>query len=136
MGVFRQGSRIRSGAFRFFGIAAFTVFFIDLAGAANCTSPAGIEGEMQWIAPNMKYCNGTGWQAMNNTVTASTCSTTGQISYNSSKVQFCNGTNWVETAPTTNYGTCTAVDSGKFYYDTTGKYYWYCNATNWRRMGP
>lgn len=105
---------------------------------ADCASPVGVAGQLQWIAASsaVKYCNGSSWVTMNNTATATACSSAGQIQYVSSEIMFCNGSVWVKTAPTTNHGTCTAATAGKFYYDTGGTYYWFCNGANWRRMGP
>lgn len=105
---------------------------------ADCTSPTGVAGQMQWIAASsaVKYCNGTTWVTMNNTATATACSSAGAIQYVSSEIMFCNGSVWVKTAPATDHGTCLATAAGKFYYDPTGTYYWFCNGANWRRMGP
>ncbi len=119
---------------------ALTLLLVGILGGASaeaaCTSPAGVESEMKWIAPNMKYCNNTVWQAMNDTVTGTACTGAGKLQYNTGKVQYCNGSFWVESAPNTDHGACAPAQAGYFYYDTTGKYYWFCNSANWRRMGP
>ena len=105
---------------------------------AACASPVGNAGQLTWIAASsaVKYCNGSTWVTMNNTATATACSPAGKIQYVSSEIMFCNGSVWVKTAPLTNHGTCTAALAGKFYYDSGGTYYWFCNGANWRRMGP
>jgi hypothetical protein len=105
---------------------------------AACNTPVGSAGQMMWIAGQVKvkYCDGTNWVAMNDTATATACSTAGQISYVSSEIMYCNGSVWIKTSPATNHGACAVGIAGNFYYDTTGKYYWFCNGSNWRRMGP
>lgn len=115
---------------------AFLLLAFDQA-SADCASPTGIAGQLQWIAASsaVKYCNGSAWVTLNS-ASIGTCSTVGQISYVSSELVYCNGTNWLRTAPTTNYGACAAGSAGYFYYDSGGTYYWYCNGSNWRRMGP
>lgn len=111
-----------------------TIFSIALA----CTSPVGVEGQMQWIAASsvVRYCNGTSWVSMDNTLTATSCSSIGAIQFVSSEIMFCNGSVWVKTSPATNHGACIPAEAGRFYYDTTGKFYWFCSGTNWKRMGP
>lgn len=113
-----------------------TLFYSAKAFAA-CTSPAGVAGQMQYISgvSQVQFCNGTSWQAMNNTTTATACTPAGKIQYVSSEVMWCNGSVWVKTAPSTDYGACAAGIAGKFYYDG-GSWYWFCNGANWRRMGP
>lgn len=105
---------------------------------AACASPAGVAGQLQWIAASaaVKYCNGTTWVTLNNTNTGLTCSVAGVVQYVSSEIMFCNGVNWYRTAPVVNHGACAAAQAGRFYYDTGGTYYWFCNGANWRRMGP
>ncbi|MNS98428.1 hypothetical protein D3C72_1327940 [compost metagenome] len=105
---------------------------------AACASPAGSEGQLMWIAASLKvkYCDGTNWVSMNDTATATACSKAGQVVYSSSEIMYCNGTVLVKTAPATLHGACAVGIAGKFYYDVTGNYYWFCNGSNWRRMGP
>ncbi|MFN7729242.1 MAG: hypothetical protein ACK5P7_08810 [Bdellovibrio sp.] len=105
---------------------------------AQCTSPAGVAGQMQWypLTSQVRYCNGTSWFAMDNTVIGPTCSGLGKIQFVSSEILWCNGSNWVRTAPAINHGVCVPGDAGKFYYATVGNYYWFCNGSNWRRMAP
>lgn len=106
--------------------------------SAACSSPSGTAGQLQYVSGfgQVRYCNGTSWIALDNTATATGCSTLGAVSFVSGEIMWCNGSVWVKSAPTTNYGACAGSDSGKFYYDTGGTYYWFCNGSNWRRMGP
>ncbi len=130
---------VESGLFIFNGFTALLLTFgISSWAQAACTSPAGSSGQLQWIpaATAVKYCNGTTWVTMDNTATATACSPAGKIQYTSSEIMFCNGSVWVKTAPATNHGACAVAIAGKFYYDSTGTFYWFCNGTNWRRMGP
>ena len=109
---------------------------IGTTAEAACASPVGNAGQLQWISPNVKYCNGTTWVTLNNTATATSCTVAGEIKYISGEIMYCNGSVWVKTAPATNHGACTTTTPGYFYYDTGGTYYWFCNGSNWRRMGP
>lgn len=34
------------------------------AARADCASPVGVQGELRWISPIMRYCDGTAWQAI------------------------------------------------------------------------
>lgn len=109
-----------------------------LRAAADCASPVGVEGQMQWIAASsvVRYCNGTSWVSMANIATGTACSSAGAVQFVSSEIMFCNGSVWVKTSPATNHGACASTAAGRFYYDTTGNYYWFCSGTNWRRMAP
>ncbi|MFP5520603.1 MAG: hypothetical protein ACLGGX_11915 [Bdellovibrionia bacterium] len=129
-GVFIK--KYRTPIFR--GILIFTLFFSRELWA--CTSPTGVEGQMTLISTAMRYCNGTSWVAMNDTVIGPACGELGRVEYVSGEIVYCNGSQWVRTAPVVDQGTCSAAEGGRFYYDTSGKYYWFCNGSAWRRMGP
>ena len=120
------------------GVVLFVMVLLPRGASAACTSPTGEAGQIQWISASsaVKYCNGTSWVTLYDSVTATACSTVGSISFTSGEIMYCNGTYWVKSAPATNHGACVAGDSGKFYYDTTGGYYWFCTGSYWRRMGP
>lgn len=96
---------------------------------------------MTWVGTTMQYCYGTAWRALNNTLATSVACTPKTITYRNNEIHYCNnaGNGWVQTAPLTNWGACGAavLPAGRFYYDTSGKYYWYCSGTSQlRRMGP
>lgn len=105
---------------------------------ADCASPVGYAGQLMWMSStvNMKFCNGTSWITLNGTSTGTACTEAGKVEYRSSQIVYCNGTNWLQTAPLTNYGACAVGIAGQFYYSNTDNYYWFCNGSNWRRMGP
>lgn len=123
-------------------IAVAVVTFLGIGVSTNvyaaCAAPVGSEGQLTWIAASLKvkYCDGTNWISMVDTATATACSKAGQIIYSSSEIMYCNGSVLIKTAPAINHGACAVGIAGKFYYDITGNYYWFCNGSNWRRMGP
>lgn len=114
---------------------------------ANCVSPAAVDGQILYIHPLLKYCEGTTWRDFNNTNSGVACSQQGRIEYISGDLRYCDGTTWRWTANAINHGngggTCHAGVTGRFYYASTGsgayygnqRFYWYCNGANWRRMG-
>lgn len=110
--------------------------------SAACTSPAGNAGQLQWISPNVRYCDGTSWLPLNDTSLGTACTKAGEINYASGELRYCNGSVWIRAGHPTLHGSCTTRSPGYFYYDQTGfwadgkAYYWFCNGTNWRRMGP
>lgn len=122
----------------FFWPALFLVAILIVPSTvwSACSSPAGVDGELNYAAGSLKYCNSTSWVTVNSTNTGVGCSNAGETTYRSSEIQYCNGTNWLKSDPGTDYDTCVAGDAGKFYWSSGDTYYWYCNGANWRRMGP
>ena len=122
----------------FIGAVGFAVMFFTPQVFADCTSPTGLDGDMQWNSGSsrMQYCAGTAWQSTADVNTAVGCSSVGKITYRSSEIDYCigNAGTWYTTAPATTYGSCAAGLAGKYYYDSTLHYYWFCNGTAWRRM--
>lgn len=114
--------------------AFFVLSFSSWDAFADCTGPAAKEGQMQWVTSDVRYCNGTSWVTMNNGTTGATCTKAGEVRYVSGEIVYCNGANFIRTSPIVNHGACAGTDAGRFYYATVGKYYWFCNGSNWRRM--
>jgi DNA-binding beta-propeller fold protein YncE len=99
--------------------------------ASGCTSPAGVTGQINYLTPNLKYCDGTNWQPVNHTVGAvCTAAQAGTFSYASSIYSFCNGSNWVSMQGNS-AGTCTAASTGVLTYDSSISAPKFCNGTNW-----
>lgn len=113
---------------------------ILLAGAsaeAACTGPIGSAGQLMLDSGVLKYCANNVWRNLNTTNAGiGACGTNGTINYSSPNLVWCYSGNWVHTAPATTYASCTAGQAGYFYYDSGNTYYWFCNASAWRRMEP
>ncbi len=109
-------------------------FAADFAQAA-CTLPNGDAGQFQFIAPEMKYCNGTSWKSMSVSALGTTCSTSGTIQTLASDITFCNGTNQVSMkGPVAT--SCSGTTTGTISYSTARSQMEWCDGTDWRRLGP
>lgn len=142
----------------------FNIGFALLAGSllpclakAACTAPAGVNGQLLYIAPYLRICNNTTWltagnyPVYNSSVVALTC-TAGEagkfnhanvgygyvnevLTANTNVLRFCNGTNWKQATGAGYTGpTCTGAEAGKFYYNTTRLNYSYCTGTYWQEL--
>lgn len=110
-----------------------------------CATPTGSAGQLQYISGTLKFCDiADTWRDVNGTSTGVSCAgETGKITYRTGQIQYCNGTNWIQTSNTIDHGSCVGTTAGYYYYSSTGSgvyysnltYYWYCNGSNWRRMG-
>lgn len=79
---------------------------------ADCTSPAGVIGQMQYISGSIKICDGSTWNNSISVIGASCSGTTaGTIQFNSGEVSFCNGTNWFSMKGTF-LGSCSGMTAG------------------------
>lgn len=99
---------------------------------ADCTSPVGVAGQLQWIssATALKYCNGTAWIDTSSTVVTDCVATdAGKLTYTSSEHRYCNGTKWLSLKSTSLGTSCTA--EGKLEYDTAISKYKGCMGTTW-----
>lgn len=104
-----------------------------IAHSWACTSPAGVSGQIQYIAGDLKFCNGTVWKTLTISNLGQSCAVPGQISWASPDLRFCNGTNWIKI----NSATIEEVSSqpiGAFRY-TSGKVQ-VSDGTNWYLAGP
>ena len=86
-------------------VAVLALFLLPLSARANCTSPAGVDGQTVYNTDYhcFQYCNGVHWMSYG-TVSggggggcSSPAGVEKQLIYNyaSHVLQYCNGTNWV-----------------------------------------
>lgn len=127
-------------------------FFLSLsvmsAAMADCSTPAGVAGDMQFNTKRkvMQFCDGSHWQAMGQAFPAAAntgCNTptgvAGDMFFNSTHnvVQFCNGENWINagdgrwtTAAQTGCSSPTGV-AGNMFYSTSENSMQFCNGESW-----
>lgn len=106
------------------------------ASLSTCSLPAGVSGQLQWIAADskIKYCSSGTWVDASHTTGASCVGTTaGTINYSSGDLRFCNGTNWISMKGSSQ-GSCSGTTAGTTHF-SAGKYR-FCDGTNWFQMGP
>lgn len=110
------------------------VIFSNPQAFSNCTSPAGVAGQLQWISTDskMKYCNGTVWRDTTQS-SAGSCSgvSIGTLNYSSGNLRYCDGANWFTMNNSTTMGTCSAGEVGKYAWDAGQNRMKLCNGTNW-----
>src|SRR5688572_21500556 len=89
------------------------------AFAADCTSPAAVEGTMLWITPTVKYCNGTGWIDTDHLSSGVSCagSTAGYVAYSGTEYRFCDGSFW-HSMKGTLVNACAAGNAGYLTFDS------------------
>lgn len=110
------------------------VFLFSSLAFADCTSPAGKEGELRYISSDFKYCNNTSWVSTTVVVSGTSCTNSGEISRDGSDLRFCNGANWVSSSGSTT-ATCPAGFIGMMVWNGVSKTYEWCDGTNYRTMG-
>ena len=86
-------------------VAVLALFLLPLSARANCTSPAGVEGQTVYNKDYhcFQYCNGVHWISFGTLAggggggCTSPTGTEKQLVYNYAYhvLQYCNGTNWV-----------------------------------------
>lgn len=106
------------------------VFFILVSAQvrADCTSPAGVAGRLEFIGSDYKYCNGTDWISMIG-VTGASCSVLGRMVLIGGVLSYCNGSNYISMVGTNTGGGCS--DVGKLEYDSSTGRMNVCNGSNW-----
>ncbi len=98
---------------------------------ATCGAPVGSIGQIQWITPNLRYCDGTNWVTLTSSPSVSVCVTPGVIRYNTGALQVCGSTLfWNNFTISAAIGTCTKL--GAFQFNSSRKWVEYCDATGWR----
>lgn len=116
----------------------FASFFSIIQGIhADCLSPAGVAGQMQWYSAELKfkYCDGTSWKETNRDVVGSCSGTTsGTINYLSSNLRFCDGTNWYNMNSSTTLGACAGTTTGTFIWDSSLLKMKFCDGANWKDL--
>jgi hypothetical protein len=122
------------------GVAELTyvAFEVRPAGAplSTCSSPAGVSGQLQWIAGDskIKYCSSGVWVDASHSTGASCVGTTaGTINYSSGDLRYCNGTNWISMKGSYQ-GSCSGTTAGTTHYSANK--YRFCDGTNWFQVGP
>lgn len=95
---------------------------------ADCTSPAGVAGRLEFISNAYKYCNGTEWVDMTGT-TGAACSDLGKMTIVGGALSYCNGSNWISMVGINLGAVCTEL--GKLEYSFSDSVMNVCNGTNW-----
>jgi hypothetical protein len=125
-------------------IFVFVLFFSGDLAFSDCSSPAGKEGQFEFLifsAPgkHLHYCNGTNWVRLNiNGSSSCVGQTQGKVEYNAGTIRVC-GTSkesvelWFDTKGI-NLGSCAGTTAGTWGYDPTTRYPRFCDGTNWYSM--
>lgn len=118
-------------------LIAFVILFLSHVVFANCTSPTGISGAINWDSTNskMRVCAGSTWTDTISTEGAACAQTNGTITYDNSNgnLSYCyNSVSYIMKGTSVN--SCSSA--GKFTYDSGISTYKYCNGidNNWYRM--
>ncbi len=114
-------------------ILAFIFFFLNSANAA-CTAPVGDAGHVTFVAPDMKYCDGSNWNTMTVSLRSTACTVAGAINYTGGDLQFCNGSYWVSMNSSVTDSTCTGALVGAFNWRNSKMEF--CDGTNWNVTKP
>ena len=113
-----------------------TLFILAGSSAhAACVSPAGVQGEFRYLAPELRFCDGNGWQTTSVTTTATACTQAGEITYVGNVMRYCNGSVLVQMNGPAG-AACTGADGGTNYvmtlaYNSTAQSGHFCNGTNY-----
>ena len=112
------------------------LFFFTFNTYADCTTPIGVAGQMQWdVGANaIIWCNGTDWKSAAVTTGASCAGTTaGTVNYASGELRFCNGVDWVSMKGNSS-GSCGGTTAGTTNYNTGTNSMQFCDGTDWYIM--
>ena len=108
-----------------------TAALLPAQALAACAAPLGTLGQIEWITPNLRYCDGTNWITLTSTATGVACTPAGSIKYNAGALQVCGSTLfWHNFTISAAIGTCTA--QGKFQYNPSRNWIEFCDVTGWR----
>jgi hypothetical protein len=115
---------------------ALLFFILPCLAIADCTSPAGITGQLQWITAtgNVEWCDGANW--VDPIVTPGTScvgETQGLVKYDSGDLRFCDGSFWQSMKGLT-MDSCIGVAAGTFQWDSARFAMKYCDGVSWYAM--
>jgi hypothetical protein len=103
--------------------------------SAQCTSPAGVGGQLRFASPDYVYCDGTTWKSMTVSVSGDACTKAGELGRDGTNLRFCNGTNWVSANGAATGDSCVGSREGAINWFGTSNYLRWCIDTNWRHVG-
>lgn len=117
-----------------------TALLRSFSAFANCASPVGVAGQLQWVTTDdkMKVCNGSDWtETVASADNSCAFSVTGEINYTTSNgiLGYCYG-GTLFSMKGSEISSCTGSPAGSFQYDSSISTYKYCNGADnkWYRM--
>lgn len=106
---------------------------------AACSSPAGVEGQFQFITDYLYYCNGNHWTELAAGKDANcTVGELGIIRYAGGQLEYCGGSAgnyfWFVFETINSMGACGGAANGTFKYDFATKNPIHCAGGTWYKM--
>lgn len=115
---------------------ALLIFFLIFSSPsvlADCSLPAGIAGQIQWISGDseLKFCDGSNWISTKKGASLGACAETGQINYSAGDLRFCDGSDLFSMKGSVKDACATA---GLIQWDLADSEFEFCDGSNFYSM--